>query len=334
MKNKNKKAFTLIELIVVVTILVILSTVAFISLQNYTKYSRDAVRVNNLKTIESVFNIYQATESSFPEPTNPIDITYSGEVVWKQGIFGKDTRRLLGNGLWFSEIPLDPVTKSNYSYSLLNTKNKYQLASVVESSYVLNNLTTNTYADLAYVKTKIIGNNDCNIIKVQKGNYYNILAVPSLISSDLSETDLEEIINTKKLTYKGSSILPDSYKGSSYSTDDEVIGNIVNIDELLLFSGSLDEVRNSEDAQIDIINNLQKAYSGTLVENYSSIQNILNISDENKLYISQTLIKKCLISNFKVTASINIDIVDINTENINILFDSNNPVNYSCSSCN
>jgi len=48
----NKKAFTLVELIVVITILAVLATVAFISLQGYSQSSRDAVRLADITNIE------------------------------------------------------------------------------------------------------------------------------------------------------------------------------------------------------------------------------------------------------------------------------------------
>lgn len=50
MKNKNK-AFTLVELIVVITILAILWTIAFISLQWYTAEARDSKRLSDITNI-------------------------------------------------------------------------------------------------------------------------------------------------------------------------------------------------------------------------------------------------------------------------------------------
>jgi prepilin-type N-terminal cleavage/methylation domain-containing protein len=43
--------FTLVELIIVITILAILVTIGIVSFQNYTKGSRDAKRVAELKNI-------------------------------------------------------------------------------------------------------------------------------------------------------------------------------------------------------------------------------------------------------------------------------------------
>jgi prepilin-type N-terminal cleavage/methylation domain-containing protein len=47
-KLNQKKAFTLVELIVVITILAILATVAFMYWQTYVKDTRDAVRITDI----------------------------------------------------------------------------------------------------------------------------------------------------------------------------------------------------------------------------------------------------------------------------------------------
>jgi prepilin-type N-terminal cleavage/methylation domain-containing protein len=45
---KNKKAFTLIELIVTITIVSILATIAFVSFQGYRVSARDSVRLSDM----------------------------------------------------------------------------------------------------------------------------------------------------------------------------------------------------------------------------------------------------------------------------------------------
>lgn len=57
MRNTNKQAFTLVELIVVITILAILGTIAFLSLQGY---SQDA---KNTKVITNVSSLVTAIET-------------------------------------------------------------------------------------------------------------------------------------------------------------------------------------------------------------------------------------------------------------------------------
>ena len=51
--NKQKYAFTLVELIVVITILAILWTIAFISLQWYSKDARDSIRISDVSNMKT-----------------------------------------------------------------------------------------------------------------------------------------------------------------------------------------------------------------------------------------------------------------------------------------
>ncbi len=56
MRN-TKKAFTLVELIVVITILAVLGTIAFISLQGYSGEARDTKRLQNVNDLVKKVNI-------------------------------------------------------------------------------------------------------------------------------------------------------------------------------------------------------------------------------------------------------------------------------------
>jgi prepilin-type N-terminal cleavage/methylation domain-containing protein len=56
MKSTNK-AFTLVELIVVITILAILGTIAFISLQGYSSDARNSKRISDLGNIQSAITL-------------------------------------------------------------------------------------------------------------------------------------------------------------------------------------------------------------------------------------------------------------------------------------
>ena len=58
MKKIRKKAFTLIELIVVITILAILWTIAFMSFIWYSVTSRDSLRISDIKTMKTWLELY------------------------------------------------------------------------------------------------------------------------------------------------------------------------------------------------------------------------------------------------------------------------------------
>jgi prepilin-type N-terminal cleavage/methylation domain-containing protein len=79
MKNIKiqKKAFTLVELIVVITILAILGTIAFISLQGNTQDAK------NTKVVSDVANIHKKVSIRIAEENAPVlaDFFLSGSSI-------------------------------------------------------------------------------------------------------------------------------------------------------------------------------------------------------------------------------------------------------------
>ena len=80
----KRKAFTLVELIVVITILAILWTIAFIALSGYSKEARDAKRVTDTSSLLSKINIEETRWTPISEL-----ITYTRDVhlkiLWETG---------------------------------------------------------------------------------------------------------------------------------------------------------------------------------------------------------------------------------------------------------
>jgi len=66
--QKQKKAFTLVELIVVITILAILSTIAFISLTGYSKSAKNSTRIADINSIEKALELFALNTSKYPVP--------------------------------------------------------------------------------------------------------------------------------------------------------------------------------------------------------------------------------------------------------------------------
>tara|TARA_Y100001960_G_C14365430_1_gene676449 strand:- start:38 stop:298 length:261 start_codon:yes stop_codon:yes gene_type:complete len=78
-KHKFKQAFTLVELIVVITILAVLATIGFISMMGYAQSSRDTKRTSDITTIAKGLQVYHAAKSSVPEPSETkTTISFSG----------------------------------------------------------------------------------------------------------------------------------------------------------------------------------------------------------------------------------------------------------------
>jgi len=69
-KSRNYHGFTLVELIVVITILVILGTIAFVSLSGYSGSARDGSRVSDLTNLKKSLELANIKTGSYPTPTD------------------------------------------------------------------------------------------------------------------------------------------------------------------------------------------------------------------------------------------------------------------------
>ena len=105
----NKKWFTLVELIVVITILAILWTIAFVSMQWYTKKARDSNRTNDIWLIMKSLELYKIQTWEYPSPDYGTVVyyqTWSNE-VWTQWTVWIETVKKLDK---LDKVPRDPLT--------------------------------------------------------------------------------------------------------------------------------------------------------------------------------------------------------------------------------
>ncbi len=63
---KNSKGFTFIEILVVITIIGLLTTIAVISYSAFLKQSRNAKRKADLEQIRSALEMYRSNEDTYP----------------------------------------------------------------------------------------------------------------------------------------------------------------------------------------------------------------------------------------------------------------------------
>lgn len=267
--NKKKTGFTLVELIVVITILAVLWTIAFVSFSWYAKSARDSTRVSDLKSIEKILEFTRLDLWYYPEPSDSFSVTYSGATIWNQGTFNtsvlQKTKRL-------SEAPLDPLTQTPYTYSVLNTKQEYQIWGTLESSELSS--IWNVYAwDLqgySYIKWTYNG----QLAKVSTGATLYILAVPSIISGDVSLRDYQTLLWNNKLSISWGETLPWSYLWSSFDTNK---GNwFTPAWNIVIFSGT--DLPSTPSEIGNLVTGLQQVYTGTLLSQKSAIASTLNLS--------------------------------------------------------
>ena len=288
----NKKGFTLVELIVVITILAILWTIAFISFQWYTKSSRDSVRISDSKNIEKALELYKLQTWEYPAPEEWVAITYSWAEVWTQWIAWTDVVRNLDK---LNKVPRDPLTWNEYTYSRLNTKKEFEIWAALEWSPVVYNfdkldLINKSYAnDIKSIATAyVIWSYNWQIAKVSTWSTTYILAVPTIINWDLNLTDIIEIISAKKLVYNWYWNLPSSYTWTIFEMDWWF--DYSETWWIVVYSWSISNLETDEDARLELISNLQDVYSWTILENTWNIKQLVETdidtedpSDEAKI---------------------------------------------------
>lgn len=274
MDKQKTQAFTLVELIVVITILAILWTIAFISLQWYSTQARDSVRISDLSKMKSALELFQLEAGKYPLPSDGTVITYSGATAWTQGSFWETVYSAVSK---LDKIPTDPLSDKKYAYSTTSTRLEMQLAGVMEGDdLTLNNLNS-ANAGTKTAILKVTGNFNGKVLKVSTWSTSYVLAVPGLMSS--SGTSLENIVATNSLAYNGYKNLPFQFDWGSYNLIGETALNLVNSSKLVVFSGDLSLLSKTDasgqTARSELISNLQNAYRGTQIQNLKEIQEIL-----------------------------------------------------------
>ena len=139
----HKRAFTLVELIVVITILAVLWTIAFVSFQWYAASSRDSVRITDLKNIDKVLKLKVTAWETLLLPEQALKLTASWTTL---GYQWNMSQKLLSH-YGVSNGWLDPLDNIPYTYSVNENRNKYQLLGFLEvwDSVALN--INKTFAD-------------------------------------------------------------------------------------------------------------------------------------------------------------------------------------------
>lgn len=213
MNTKNIKWFTLVELIVVITILAILWTIAFISLQGYSQDSRNSVRLTDSGLIKKALGLYITTNSRYPTPDNPTTLTYSGVTLWTQWTFWNNAFVTLKS---LSNIPVDPLFENEYDYSVINNWTKFELWTIMEGwllSYN-NNLLINQASALSNndVVSYISWDYTARDIYTKTWSNCTNITVPSLFINNPTAGDLAYNW-TYKFVYNGWINIPNSYSG-------------------------------------------------------------------------------------------------------------------------
>jgi len=121
MKN-IKKWFSLVELIVALTVLIILSTIWFMKYSDYISSSRDATRYSKLKEISDLLKSYNISKT-LPVPYNFVEIKALWETIWYQWYVWVD----ILDKIHYSSDWKDPGDDNYFTYYITQDRKSFQL---------------------------------------------------------------------------------------------------------------------------------------------------------------------------------------------------------------
>ena len=112
MKIKSKSGFTLIEVLIVVSIIGLLSSVVLVGLRGFRSQGRDVRRIADLKSIQNGLELYYNTKGNYPADLNTLTTA----------------------GIGITKLPADPVAGQSYEYGLCDSGQGYVIGATLDAN--------------------------------------------------------------------------------------------------------------------------------------------------------------------------------------------------------
>lgn len=213
MKTTNR-AFTLVELIVVITILAVLSTIWFVSFQWYVESAQDSKIVTDTRSIDRALSYYLLRNEILPPPTDPVEVQAGGQTYVYQWYMWKNPASMI----WVHGNIQDPKGKSYY-YSTSADRKSYRVA------YYLTNqnagLIENSYANNKDFFFQTLGDKLMFVFD-ENGNPIQDTLNSSVFELTTASASEYEIFLNKKITSK---VTPEKLKTIQYTSCKDIIDN-------------------------------------------------------------------------------------------------------------
>lgn len=267
MSSQKKKAFTLVELIVVITILGILATMAFIALLWYATDARNSSRISDLNHIKKSLALFSLATGKYPQPDNAQNVTYSWWTVpmWKQWIIGDTVTTQLSRNL--NKKPIDPLYDIEYIYSTTDDGTKFEIMSLYEPIGTQNTV-------------KI----DWNYAWMWVKSWHYIIPTPSIITAENLPLDLDSTTIASQVISHGENI-PNMWTNRIQQSTWTL--NFLNFD---VYNGLLDKDTDSSEF-LNVYNVVANTYSGSSVEDIWNIETLLSkTTDDEKINFIKTIV--------------------------------------------
>ena len=159
MQRKLKRGFTLIELMVVMTIMGLLITVGIASYRSTQAKSRDNRRKSDLRQIASALELYYNDKGKYPDDDNAGGIKGCGVAATEVCTWGSIMQDTTKGTVYMVILPNDSVSGKNYYYD--TGAKGFQLYARLENSQDID-LAREPGAGKAYTLTDCGGGTLCN----------------------------------------------------------------------------------------------------------------------------------------------------------------------------
>jgi len=136
MMIKNKKGFTLIEILIVVAIIAILASVVLVGLGPTQQSGRDARRLSDLHEVQNGLELFYNKCGYYPGEINAGACGTTATTGYSTGATPMNTA-LTSAGLQISTVPLDPTNSGVHIYYYRTngaSASQYLLATVLENA--------------------------------------------------------------------------------------------------------------------------------------------------------------------------------------------------------
>ncbi len=164
--NSKKKAFTLVEMLVVVTVIAVLSSMVLVGMGGARAKARDARRTADLHNVRNALELYFAKNGVYP-------------AVSGTGIAGWNSLRsaITSADIGIYQVPVDPLNneadKYYYFYVTNSSKTTYVLGAKLEQCDVVLNTDLDN-SDLPSGITATCNDNNANCKSTDTDRYYCI----------------------------------------------------------------------------------------------------------------------------------------------------------------
>ncbi|MFK7779608.1 MAG: FecR domain-containing protein, partial [Candidatus Gracilibacteria bacterium] len=133
---QSKKAFSLVEIIITVSIIALLAVIGISSKQGYNENMSNTKVVADVETIKNALTSFSEETKTLPMPGGNTNF-YSVDTSYKHsyddsdtfGVYGSITEDTIAKK-YINVLPIDPRTNSYYSYGKTKTTNEFEIASI------------------------------------------------------------------------------------------------------------------------------------------------------------------------------------------------------------